>query len=503
MAFNNGNSLPHAAPELAGSGAHFFGSSFLKAVLLRLLLRWKTSSAERRFGLRCRTTPTVLGVGLLAIVAGYAPGQSLQEQILEARDKVTPALVNVQPITDVFSSGERRSSTGVGSGFIFDDEGHVITNYHVAGKAKRLIITLSNKQRVPGVLVGEDPLTDIAVLKLELGAGQDPPRPVALGDSDELSVGEYVMALGSPLALQRSLSFGVVSSKDRYLSDSFKLPTGEKTGSFNTWIQTDAAINPGNSGGPLVNLKGEVVGVNARGAFGASSIGFAIPINIVKEVAAQLIRGGRVPRSWLGLTFQPREELAQYFEAESIAGVVIRSVDPDSPAERVGIRAGDMLLAYRGERTTALFTEELPSLYKRIADTPIGEEVALAVARGDDVLQFTLTTEERGAASSDETECESWGFTARGITRELALEFNLPDNVGVMVAGVKPNGAAFRARLFPGDRIVAVEDEPVANLDELTEIYRRYDDAGEGTVLLTVMRRHSRRWILIEANYEN
>ena len=201
---------------------------------------------------------------------------SLQELIFEARDRVSPALVNVQPVTDVYSSGERRNSTGVGSGFVFDRRGHVITNYHVAGKAKRLIITLSNKQRVPGMLVGGDPLTDIAVLKLELTEGQALPGPVELGDSDALVVGEYVMALGSPLALQRSLSFGVVSSKDRYLSDSFKLPTGEKTGSFNTWIQTDAAINPGNSGGPLVDLSGAVVGVNARGAFGASSIGFAI-----------------------------------------------------------------------------------------------------------------------------------------------------------------------------------------------------------------------------------
>ena len=291
---------------------------------------------------------------------------SLQELIFEARDKVSPALVNVQPVTDVYSSGERRSSTGVGSGFVFDREGHVITNYHVAGKAKRLIITLSNKQRVPGTLVGGDPLTDIAVLKLELAEGQTLPEPVELGDSDALVVGEYVMALGSPLALQRSLSFGVVSSKDRYLSDSFKLPTGEKTGSFNTWIQTDAAINPGNSGGPLVDLSGAVVGVNARGAFGASSIGFAIPINIVKEVAAELIDSGRVLRSWLGLTFQPREELIQYFEAESVPGVVIRSVEPDSPAERAGVRAGDMMLSYRGERISARFTEELPGIYKKL-----------------------------------------------------------------------------------------------------------------------------------------
>jgi S1-C subfamily serine protease len=158
----------------------------------------------------------LLGVSLTLVSGAQS---SLQERILEARDRVSPALVNVQPIVDVYSSGERRSSTGVGSGFIFDDRGHIITNYHVAANAKRLIITLSNRQRVSGSLVGEDPLTDIAVLKLELPEGESIPPAVTLGDSDELEVGEYVMALGSPLALQRSLSFGVVSSKDRFLSE--------------------------------------------------------------------------------------------------------------------------------------------------------------------------------------------------------------------------------------------------------------------------------------------
>jgi serine protease Do len=440
---------------------------------------------------------------LFAFSLSTAPQNDLQERILKARDRVSPALVNVQPITDVFSSGERRSSTGVGSGFIFDDQGHVVTNYHVAGKAKRLIITLSDRERVSGSLVGEDPLTDIAVLKLDLRDGQNPPAPVTLGDSDELQVGQYVMALGSPLALQRSLSFGVVSSKDRFLSDEFKLPTGEKTGSFNTWIQTDAAINPGNSGGPLVNLEGEVVGVNARGAFGASSIGFAIPINIVKEVAGELIAHGKVSRSWLGLTFQPLEELAQYFEAERVEGAVIRSVDPDSPAEKAGVRAGDVLLSYSGARVSAQFTEELPAIYKKIADTPVGENVTLLIARGDEQLTVGATTEEQDGSSSSEMDCESWGFTARGITRELALEFSLPDQRGVFVAGVKPNGPAFRARLFPGDRIILVGDEEVPDLESLRDLYRIRDEAKDEKLLLTVMRRHSRRWILIEADYEN
>jgi serine protease Do len=437
----------------------------------------------------------LLGVSLTLVSGAQS---NLQEKILSARDRVSPALVNVQPIVDVYSSGERRSSTGVGSGFLFDDRGHIITNYHVAANAKRLIITLSNRQRVSGSLVGEDPLTDIAVLKLELPAGESLPPAVTLGDSDELEVGEYVMALGSPLALQRSLSFGVVSSKDRFLSDEFKLPTGEKTGSFNTWIQTDAAINPGNSGGPLVNLKGEVVGVNARGAFGASSIGFAIPINIVNQVARELIEHGKISRSWLGLTFQPLEELAQYFEAERVEGAVIRSVDPGSPADRAGVRAGDRLLSYHGERVTAQFTEELPGIYKKIADTPVGENVSLVIARGDDELTLGAVTEEQGESSADEMDCASWGFTARGITREIALEFSLPDELGAFVAGVKPNGPGFQARLFSGDRIVEVDGVEVKNLESLRAVYLEREKTNAEEVLLTVMRRHSRRWVLIE-----
>ncbi len=429
-------------------------------------------------------------------------GNDLQRLILAARDRVAPAVVNVQPITEVFSSGERQRSTAIGSGFLFDDLGHVVTNYHVAGKAKQLILTLSNKQRVPGDLVGGDALTDIAVLKVDLSKLHPAPAPVRLGDSDALAVGECVIALGSPLALQRSLSFGVVSSKDRYLPDDFKLPTGEKTGSFNTWIQTDAAINPGNSGGPLVNLQGEVVGVNARGAFGASSIGFAIPINIVKEVAADLIAHGRVRRSWVGLEFQPREELAHYFEADPAPGVVIRSVEPNSPGERAGIHAGDILLEFNGRRLTAQFHEELPAIYKLIADTPVGTGVPILVSRNEAPLSLVLPTAERSESTADEFDCQHWGFTVTGITREFAMEQNLANEEGTLVEGVKSNGPAFRARLFPGDIVTEVEGRKLGGLQDLEGIYRELDQARRDKVLLTVMRRHARWLILLEPSYD-
>jgi serine protease Do len=177
-------------------------------------------------------------------------------------------------------------------------------------------------------------------------------------------------------------------------------------------------------------------------------------------------------------------------------------VEPDSPAAKVGIQAGDRLTSYRGESLSVQFHEQLPSIYKMIADTPVGEEVEILISRQEDEKQFTVTTEERSEATSDEIECENWGFTAKGITREFALEFNLPDQSGVLVVGVKPNGAAYRARLFPGDRVVAVNEDSFEGLDGLREIYERLDGSKASSVLLTVMRRHSRRLILIETTYE-
>jgi serine protease Do len=425
----------------------------------------------------------------------------LQRSVIEARDKVAPAVVNVQPITEVFSSGEKQRATAIGSGFLFDPAGHVVTNYHVAGRAKQLIITLSSKQRVPGELVGGDPLTDIAVLRIDPEKLAPVPKPVELGDSDRLEVGEYVVALGSPLALQRSLSLGVVSSTDRFLSDEFKLPTGERTGSFNTWIQTDAAINPGNSGGPLVNLGGQVVGVNARGAFGASSIGFAIPINIVKEVVSEIIAHGRVRRSWLGLEFQPREELSHFLDGEPGPGVVIRSIEPDSPAERSGIRAGDLLLQFNGQTVSARFHEELPAIYKLIADTPVGTPVPLVLLRDSASLSVSIETAERSEASADEIDCKRWGFTASEITREFAMERNLPNQQGVLIGGVKPNGPAFRARLLPGDVLTEIEGEAVAGLEALQSIYQKLSETSP-KVLLAVRRQQARWLVLIEVGDE-
>jgi len=239
----------------------------------------------------------------------HARKSDLQQTLFEVQEGALSALVNIQPITETFSRGERRKKASIGSGFLIDRQGHIVTNFHVAGKAKKLMVTLYNKERIEAELVGEDPQTDLAVIRIppEL-VEQHRMTPLRWADTQDLQVGRFVLALGSPLALARTMTFGVVSNTERYLPEGMSLPSGERTGDFNTWVQTDAAINPGNSGGPLIDLSGKVVGVNARGASFADNIGFAIPASTANVVSAALIESGRVERSYTGISFQPLKD---------------------------------------------------------------------------------------------------------------------------------------------------------------------------------------------------
>ena len=250
---------------------------------------------------------------LLTPAALAASVDGTQKAIYRARDKVFPALVHIEPILQIYRAGEKARMAVTGSGVIFSPDGYVVTNNHVVERAERVTCFLEDQQEVPATVVGRDPETDVAVLKLDLTRVKGRLPYAELGDSSKVQVGEHVMAMGSPLGLARSVSFGVVSSIDRFLPED-QMPAGAATGLYNTWIQTDAAINPGNSGGPLVDLKGRVIGINSRAVpvFG-ENVGFAIPINLVKEVAKSLMSHGSVQRSWIGAYWQPLKVLPNYF----------------------------------------------------------------------------------------------------------------------------------------------------------------------------------------------
>jgi serine protease Do len=411
--------------------------------------------------------------------------------------------VNVQPVVRDFSSGQKEKQRVTGSGVLIRADGYVVTNYHVAGQSETVMCTLWNKERVAARLVGGDPLTDLAVLQLDLkGYKGEKPSPAVFGDSDGLTTGEMVMALGSPFALSRSLSFGVVSTTDRYLPSDFRLPSGEKTGFFNTWIQTDAAINPGNSGGPLVNLRGEVVGINSRAFVLANNLGFSIPARVVTQVVEQIIAHGRIERSWIGAEVQPLQELEDVFAGDRGRGVLVSDVEPDSPAAAAGIRPGDLIVAVDGAPVSARFYEEVPAFYKRVADLPAGQRVGIDFVRDGSLLSVQLTTQEYGRPSGVDFEVKEWGFAVRSITKQMALDRRLDDQRGVLISGVRSGGPAEAAGLLPNDVVRFIDRESVEGLDGFRALYDRRVVEKQSRVMLHVDRRDSTRFVLLKLAVE-
>lgn len=436
---------------------------------------------------------------VLGTVAAAAPAdKTIQQDIYFARDKVMPALVHIQPVIKDYNTGELEKQAVVGSGIIFQNDGYVVTNYHVAGKAERILCTLADKEIVPAKFIGGDPLTDIAIIKLDLENYPGHIQAAEFGNSDSLQVGEYVIAMGSPLNLSRSISVGVISTKDRYFGSDVRLPSGERTGEYNLWIQTDAAINPGNSGGPLVDLKGRVIGINSRATLFANNIGFAIPVNVVKEVAQEILSNGKVVRSWIGVHCQALQELEQYFGTNRNAGVLISSIDPDSPAAKSFLRAGDIILEVDGQPVSARFSDELPAFYSLIAAHTPGSDIELKVLREDSTYTFKVTTRQLGDLQGEDFECRDWGFTVKAITRQMQIENQLRDTIGVLVVGVKPVSTADDGGLRRDDVITQVNETAVNELGDFVNLYDGLVGAKDEKVLLTVTRGGAIRYVLLK-----
>ncbi len=433
---------------------------------------------------------------LILSLRGIPQSVDLQRQIYQARDRVLPALVNVEPVKSLFNTGEKTHTLVTGSGVIISPDGYIITNNHVVENAEKVWCTLANRQRVTATIVGTDPQTDIAVLKMD-------PRDVApdtlpyayLGNSDSLKVGQIVLALGSPLGFSQSVSMGVISSINRYFEDS-----GDMVSPYNLWIQTDAAINPGNSGGPLINLAGEVVGINARGIFLAENLGFAIPINLAREIAEKFIHGTPLERSWLGLNFQPIKPMREYLGLKHFAGVLISNVEPFSPAREAGILPGDVLLAVNGRAVNADFEEDLPAVRKIVADLPVGTRVKLKIWREGKIRTFLLTTRSDPFRRLPEFECRRWGLVVKNLTRQIFRFTGVPDRKGVYVVAIKRGEPADIAGLRIGDIIRQVNGTPVEDLAAFKKIYQTLLDSDQ-PVYLEAFRQGGTYFFLLTLNH--
>jgi len=431
-----------------------------------------------------------------AFMAGCGPERSgtqvyvaLEDARKVARDRVYPATVRIDARRSEYVSGERRRVGGTGSGVIFDEQGHVLTNYHVAGRAEELTCILYTKERVRAKLIGSDPWTDLAIIQLDLDEVKRKGAtfsPATFGDSDKVQEGDGVLAVGSPFGMSRSISNGIISCHDRILGTGLELTGGMETGLFNTWLQTDAAINPGNSGGPLVNFLGEVIGINTRG--GGNDLGFAVPINVAKEVVRQILQNGKVTRSTIGASFQPLQDLEAFFDVGKSEGAIIAGVEADGPAGKAGIRARDILLEYGGAKVEGRYPEQLFELRRRISDTPVGAKVPVKIKRAGEVLAMEIATEELTTVRSMEQDFPRWGFVGQNITERLASRENLSGSKGVYVTGVRRGEPAERANLEKGDVIFRVGDRDVVSLQDLSKCYQEALAKKQTMVLVKVRR---------------
>jgi serine protease Do len=423
--------------------------------------------------------------------------------------KVFPAVVRIDVAQEIYSEGKRNLQRGIGSGVIIDADGHILTNFHVAGRAAELYVTLANKERVAAKLIGDDHWTDIALIQLDMDEvkKKNITFPYAeLGDSDLLVVGQDVAAIGTPFGLTRTMTLGIVSNNERTFYPDSENIDGYETGEFNNWIQMDTPIAPGNSGGPLVDMGGKVVGINTRG-FRGQQLNFAIPVNAIKPVVAEILKTGvngtkgHVDRADLGIDLKPLQDLETFYEIDINKGVLVNGVERGSPAAQAGVKVQDILLEIDGKPINVRFPEEVSPAQKMIADLPIGKEVHLEIRRGKETMSLVAKTQKLESAIGEEKEMKQWGLSVRDVTRRYANESQLDDDTGVVVTTMSNGYPAAKAELRSGDVIRQVNQKPVTDLNEFIKLYDESVKNKDAQVLLEIQRGRGRMSAVLKVTY--
>ena len=433
-----------------------------------------------RFSL-CRSI-TLPALGLLLFCLATVPAGAA---VSRGFQRLLDAVVRIDVREYAFEQGAQRFDASIGSGVIISPDGLILTNAHVVGpRAVEINVTLSSLERVSAQFVGWDHWTDLAVIRLdqaELKRRKLTFTHAEFGDSAKLFPGETVYAVGTPHGLTRTVSRGIISNNNRYFEDNRGV-RGYETGSFNTWLQTDAAINPGNSGGPLVTDAGKIIGINARAYVGADNLGFAIPGNIARRIAAGLVKDGSITRSYIGLVPGALQDLEDFYRLSSNTGMLVNGIDVGSPAAKAGLRPGDIVLAIDGKNVDGRFPEQLPPIQDAIASRPVGSTLTLTVKRGTESRDYTVTTEKLESRVGEEWAFDKWGLSVRRVSKAYARENQLADDQGLLVIGVQPGFPGAVAGLSRGDIINKINQQPIADLEAAKLQYTTYVDKPEPTL---------------------
>jgi serine protease Do len=406
----------------------------------------------------------------------------LQKVIISLSSRIQPSVIHIE----VIKKSDSFKFKSLASGLVVDKNGYILTNEHVVDKAQSIRVTLPSKLEYPAEIIGVDKQTDLALIKIKSEEKLSVPN---FGNSDKIEVGEWVIAVGNPFGFDRTVSFGIVSGKGRVIPF---LP--EESRLISDFIQTDAAIDPGSSGGPLVNLKGEVIGINSIGL--GRGQGFTIPINTALEIKDKLLASGIIERGWLGLSIQPlNRELAQYFGDESLKGILVSDVGPNSPAQEAGFLPGDIILEYQGEKVSAEKEEDLNRFSLLVSESPVGKYVSLRIKRKENSLDLRAKIALQPKVKPEEYETDL-GFTVKEITDGIYRDYMLEDKEGVLVSFVEVGSPSSQGELSEGDVIKKIEDMKISTLDDFKKSLEKVK--GQKQILLAIKRGKNQRFILIQ-----
>jgi serine protease Do len=442
----------------------------------------------------------LIAAGIFGLLAAARPARAVDEAALgkldfrqviqQSKQHVFPSVVYIKCVRQSHESGKRIAGEVSGSGVTISADGELLTNWHVVDKAVEVRCLMFDGRAFSAKVVGADKDLDVALLKMDMKADTKPVPFAALGDSSRLVEGDFVMAMGAPWGLNRSVSIGIISCTRRFLEDDSE---------YNLWLQTDASISPGNSGGPLVNTDGQVIGINSRGMTQGGDMGFAIPSSVIRQVLPRL-RNGAVHWSYSGLRLQPLRDFNRnvYFRGDS--GVVVASVDADSPAKKAGLREQDRLLSVDGVTLTGTTEEDLPDIRRTLSLLAVDRPAKFEVLREGKKLLLDVSPREKGNVEGAELDCPRWDLTVKSIN-----QFDTPDlffyrKEGVFIFGVKGPGNASDAGLINKDIVLEIDGQKVASLDDIRAIHKRTLDGvkTKNRILFKVMRGGLLRQVIVD-----
>ena len=423
--------------------------------------------------------------------ASDSSGPGFRQIISNAKSKVFPAVTFLKVLKESYRSGKKITEEVAGSGVIISPDGQVLTNWHVIDKAVDIRCLLFDGRPMDAELSGSDKDTDLGLVQLKLPKNSKPLPWAKFSDSSKLKEGDFVMAMGAPWGLSRSVSQGIVSCTRRFL---------EGHSQYSLWIQTDAAISPGNSGGPLVDTDGKIIGINTRAVMYGGDMGFAIPSRTAEIVVGQLRKYGKMNWSWTGLQLQPLKDFNRNIYFEGTEGIIVSETDVESPARRAGIKVRDRILKINSVPIAAQWQEDLPMVHRTLGLLDKNKPAKFEILRNGKVLTIEVTPRAKGKVEGEELELTRWDMTIKTINQFDNEDLHFYRKRGVFVYGVKSPGNASSAGLSRQDIILKIDNKPIETLKDVSNIHAEAIKKikAKHRILFTILRSGLMRQIVLD-----